>query len=437
MVKNGPPAHGELLRLALPNILSNLSVPLAGLVDLAILGHLEDVTPLAGVALGGLIFDFTYWGFGFLRMATTGLVAKAFGADDRSELAALFFRAFILALLIGAVLLTAQTGISRVAFWVLSGEDVVEQAGSAYFHARIWGAPFYMAGLAILGWLLGTHHVKSALIYSVVLNGANVVLDYVLIIRFGLGAAGAGYATAMAEFIGFLVGLFLIRHHWNGFPRFKVWMLGPREKLLGMLRLQRDIMVRTFCLIVTFFAFSNLSAAFGTVLLASNTILLRLLNTASYFIDGFSFSLESLAGRYAGAGRSGAVLRSLKLTLRWNMTVVTCFIMVLALFGKWLISGLTIHQPVIDSAAYHIPYLCVVLLFSGFAYIYDGFFLGLAQGAKLRTSMIVSTLLGFVPLAILARVTGRPEMLWWAMIGFMALRSLTLWRQARRDLQWQ
>ena len=187
------------MTLAVPNVLTNLTLPLAGLVDLAILGHLEDVTPLAGVALGTLIFDFAYWGFAFLRMSTTGLAAHALGAGDAEASAGVFFRSFGLAMLCGLLLITLRGPLALVGFYLLQGEPAVEQAGAAYFYARIWGAPATLGGYVIVGWLLGRQKARAALVYSIVLNGSNIVLDWLLVYKLGWGAAGAGYATMIAE----------------------------------------------------------------------------------------------------------------------------------------------------------------------------------------------------------------------------------------------
>lgn len=428
------PSQKEFLRLAIPNIITNLSVPIAGLVDVAILGHLEDITPLAGVALATLLFDYAYWGFAFLRMGTTGLAAKAFGGNDAQESAAIFFRAFCLALALGLVLITIQIPYATAGFQVLQGAPEVEEAGKAYFFARIWGAPATLGGYVVVGWLLGRQRADDALVFALVLNGTNVVLDWLFVFTFGWGARGAGLATMCAEVAAFLIGLGLVYRAWRGLPGFQMSFLFNGQAFKKLMVLNGNIMIRTLCLVSTFAIFTNISAIFGSVILAANTILLRLLSTAAYFIDGFAFALESLAGRFAGAGQWQAVKRSLNLSLGWNLIAVLVFLGGFQFFGAQILGQLTTHEPVIQASMQYIHWVSLVLILSGFAYIYDGFFIGLADGAQLRRSMIWATLIGFLPLAFFAKQQQAPHLLWLAMVLFMVFRTGTLGWFAHRQL---
>ncbi|MDJ0839331.1 MAG: MATE family efflux transporter [Acidobacteriota bacterium] len=422
----------RLLRLAVPNILTNLTVPLAGLIDVALLGHLEDITPLAGVALGSLIFDYLFWSFGFLRMTTTGLVAQASGAEDLESSAAVFFRALFFGLGLGIAILVLKNLIGAAGFAILEGGAAVEEAGLAYYHARIWSAPATLAHMAVTGWLLGRAHVRSALVLSVVLNGLNIVLNYIFIYELRWGAAGAGTATFLAETATFLLGLIMIRARWGRHPIPSLTKVFQREDVKDTLAFQANILVRTFCLVTVFSAFTNLSAHYGKIVLAANTILLRFLNTCAYFIDGFSYSLEALAGAYAGGGNDRAMKRALQLTLRWNIALIVFCNLLFLTRGEFFIGLLTHHAEVIAHASADLPWMCTALLFSGFAYIYDGYFLGLARGMLLRNAMLVSTLLGFLPFALAAIYLDNPDLLWWGMVSFMAMRALTLAPFTRR-----
>jgi len=287
--------------------------------------------------------------------------------------------------------------------------------------------------MVLNGWLLGRQQVKATLLYALLLNGTNIILDWLFIYQFRMGAAGAGYATMIASYVALIGALLMVARYWRGHPRFSFHFLRQWDRFKALLRFQGHILLRTFCLITAFSLFTNLSAGFSTVVLAGNTVLLRFLSTAAYFIDGFSFSLEALAGRFAGAGDWPGVGRALRLTLRWNTAITLCWILALALFGKQLIGTLTSLPPVIAWAQTHLPYLCITLLFSSFAYIFDGYFLGLSRGALLMRSMLLATLGGFLPFAILAEVTGRSDYLWWAMLGFMILRAASLGWAAFRD----
>ena len=249
--------HRRFLSLAIPNILTNLTVPLAGLLDMAFLGHQDTVLPLAGVALGAIIFNYLYWSFGFLRMGTTGLVANAYGADDREAQAAIFWRAMALAVLIGGLILLFQIPIGHLAFTLLDGDAGVEVAGKDYYHARVWSAIAVMGVYVCNGWLLGRQHPKVVLAISSLLNGLNILLDWWFIVILDWGAAGAGYATAIAEWTAFIAGLLWISNiRKRGLPRIPWQQILHWQAFGDMLRLSRDLMLRTFCLITTFAIFT-------------------------------------------------------------------------------------------------------------------------------------------------------------------------------------
>lgn len=419
--------HRRFLGLAIPNILTNLTVPLAGLLDMAFLGHLETVTPLAGVALATVIFNYLYWSFGFLRMGTTGLTASAYGADNREEQAAIFWRALGLAGAIGLIIVLLQTPIAALAFAALHGGAEVEAAGLDYYHARIWGAIPALGVYACCGWLLGRQHPKAVLLVATVLNGLNILLDWYFIVRLGWGSAGAGYATALSEWAGFATALLLIRHiRKRGLPAVPWRLIWQWSGVRDMLRLSRDLMLRTFCLITTFALFTNFSAGMGSVVLAGNALLLNFLTTTAYAIDGFAFALESLAGYYHGAKRQEFRKSALNMALGWSMFGAALFILAFGWQGEFLASLITIHEPVIVHAGIYMPYLCTLVLIAAFAYIYDGYFIGLARGDVLRDTMLFSLAVGFLPWVGLAHFRPSVEILWWGLLSFTALRGITL-----------
>lgn len=428
-----PLSHRRFLGLAIPNVLTNLTVPLAGLIDMAFLGHQDTVLPLAGVALATVIFDYLYWSFGFLRMGTTGLVAGAYGAGDRAEQAAVFWRALLLGGLIGLLIVLFQHPIGLGAFAMLQGGDAVEQAGRAYYDARIWGSIPALGIYVCTGWLLGRQHPGQALLIASTLSILNIALDWWFIMQLGWGAAGAGAATAISEWVAFALGLWLIQRIWRGglppIPWEGIRRLGA---FMPMLRLSANLMIRTFCLVTTFAVFTNYSASFGGVVLAGNAVLLRFLTTAAYGIDGFAFALESLAGYYHGAKDYATRDASLKMALKWSLLIVGIFLLALWWQAAALIGLLTIHQPVIDHALTYLPYLIALIAVAGFAYIYDGYFVGLAKGEVLRNSMVVSLVVGFVPWLVAISLSPTIALLWWSLLSFTAMRGLTLFWASRK-----
>ncbi|MCB1045133.1 MAG: MATE family efflux transporter [Acidobacteria bacterium] len=412
-------------------MLTNLTVPLAGLVDLALLGHLDRVEALGGVALGVILFDYLYWSFGFLRMSTTGLVAKAFGAQDDMNTKLVVWRSLIIAAIVGIAILVLQGPLMGFGFELLQGEVDVERAGLEYVHARIWGAPAALSVYVFHGYLLGRQRVGAALVLASVLNGANIIFDVWFIGFLGWGPAGAGLATMASEWLAVGTAMLLVRRDWPKQPLdFKrdIWRADAFKSLFA---LQTNILIRTFCLITSFAVFTNLSAMLGTLILTANAILLKLLGMAAYFIDGFAFALESMAGAYAGARKIQALRRALNLSLAWNVGCVLLFVALFAFLGESIIGALTRHDDVIAEAMRWVPWLCVVLLFSGFAYIYDGFFIGLTQGRTLRNAMLISTVVGFLPLAWWSHFESSPHLLWLSMVSYMAFRTATLGWAAR------
>jgi len=294
----GDSLYSDFFRLSFFNVLSNVTVPLAGLVDTAMLGRLPDIRFLAGVALATILFDYIYWSFGFLRMATTGTTAIALGRRNEQEAFEILYRSGTIALSVGALILVFQAPLREIGFALLTGSEGVELAGRDYFSARIWAAPFTLANFVLLGWFLGRAEGGRALVMTIAANVTNIVGDYILILRMGFDARGAGWATAAGQVVMFVVGLALL-------PRLHAWnwrRILDRDALLATFRMNRDILIRTVLLLSAFALFMNASTVLGTVVLAAHTLLVRLLSFAAYLIDGFAFALEGIAGRLWGAG---------------------------------------------------------------------------------------------------------------------------------------
>jgi len=424
------PALGRrFTRLTVLNILANLSVPLAGLVDTAMLGHLADLRFLGGVALGTVVFDFVYWSFGFLRMATTGLTAQALGGGDRDRLFGVLYRSLALAAILAAALLLGQVVLREGAFTLLQGAGPVKAAGRAYFDARIWAAPATLANFALVGWFLGREESGRALAMTVTANVINIVLDYLFILRFGWGATGAGVATALSQAAMLAVGAVLfVRASRDGGPAvpWRWRTVFERGELGSLLRLNRDILIRTACLVSAFAVFTSLSAALGTAVLAANTILIHLFYLVSYGVDGAAFATESLSGILRGAGDRLGLRRLVRLAMATGILLpVPCLLAVL-LIPESVFGLLTDHGDVIALASRYGAWLVPVLLLGAVAFIDDGLFLGMTAGPALRNAMLISVTVGFVPLAVLAHRAGSNHLLWAAMTLFMGTRAGTL-----------
>lgn len=423
-------------RLAIANILSNLLVPLAGIVDTAFLGHLADVHHLGGVAIASVIFNLVYWSFGFLRMGTTGLTAQAFGHRDTTAMNLLLLRNGLLAISLGLAILALQVPIREIGFWLLNAEPDIRQSGEAFFNARIWGAPAVLVNYVLLGRFLGCGQGWRVIVLSFVGNGGNILLDYWFIRQLGWESAGAGAATALSQGLMLLVGLSFLLYEvaiaqlWQ--LRHQLW---NRAAFAAILQLNRDIMVRTFALLLSFALFTNWSAAISSEILAANTLLLQVVTLTSYFVDGLAFATESFAGQFYGAGDA----RQLRMLLTWGLSFSVLFGFAIAaifgLFAQPLFALMTQHQAVIEQVRQQVGWLVPTLGLGAIAFLLDGYFLGLTAGKLLRNSTLLATGLGFLPLGITARVFSSSALLWLALASFMAIRAIALGSQIPQSLR--
>jgi len=420
----------EFFRLASINILSNLMVPLAGLIDVAFLGHLADIRHLAGVALATVLFNYIYWTFGFLRMGTTGSIAQAVGRDDHTEILIIGLRNSILAVFLGLVILLFQHPLREIGFALLSATPEVKSAGRLFFDALIWGAPATLINFVIFGWFLGSGMGKQVLLLSIVGNGANILLDYVLIVKYGWESVGAGVATAASQYMMATIGLFLIYRSISQSQGRDVRLLLQSaidpQALKAVFGLNSDILIRTLALISTFAIFTNISSAFGTVVLASNTLLLQIVTLAAYFIDGLAFATESFAGLFYGKGEADRLPPLVWASGSASLICGLSIGMIVAIFPTPIFSLLTRHLEVVLNSSAYVLWLIPVIGFGSIAYMLDGYFLGLTAGSILRKSTLIAALVGFTPLAILAWQSQNNHLLWLALTAFMLARSTTL-----------
>lgn len=419
----------RFLRLAIVNILSNLMVPLAGLLDVAFLGHLTDLHHLAGVALATVLFNYLYWTFGFLRMGTTGLTAQAVGRHEPETVWLILLRHVGLALAIGGVIVLLQTPIRAIGFSLLNAAPDVKAAGQAYFNGMIWGAPATLLNMVLMGWFLGREQSWQVLLLSIVNNACKVGLDYVLIVQWGWQSLGAGYATAISQSLMLLVGLGLVLREANWSTYMKLGArLGDWSALMAILRLNGDIVIRTFALVSAFSIFTTISSSFGTTVLSLNTILLQVITLAAYFIDGVAFATESFAGIFRGQGNVQQLRQLIGLGGGISLGLGVLFAVTYNLFPA-LFRLLTDHPSVLAEISTYVPWLLPILALGAIAYFLDGYFLGLTEGRILRQSSLMATCIGFAPMAAIAGYYRNVHLLW------LALALLMLWRAATLALQ--
>lgn len=428
-VINSIPTHRQIVTLAIPIILANSASPLLALTDIAVIGHFGAVEDLSAIALGTLLFSFIFWGFGFLRMSTSGFVAQARGRDDALDMVATIGRGLMLAFAIGIALITLQAPIISIAMQIFGADPATKIIAREFFSIRIWSAPATLALYVLMGFFIGSGAGRALLIAQLVLNGANVVLDILFAGVFAMGARGIALGTALAEWITlFAVGAMVWRRLYAQIivvrPQLRAVLLDAR-KLRALLAANGDIMLRTLALLSGFAIFTDRGARFGAETLAANHLLLQLVSFSAFFLDGFAYVAEALVGRAHGAGDRIAfravVLRSSQLAALTALLLAG----ILWLGGDLFIERLTTLEPVRVVARGFLPFCAVYVLLSFGAFQLDGIFIGTTQSRALRNAALIS-LVAFALLAFpLAAHFGNVG-LWSAFIGFVVIRALAL-----------
>ena len=422
--------RSTIARRAWPLILANCSVPLLGLTDTAVLGNLGTLVDLGAIALGALIFSFVYWGFGFLRMGTTGFVAQADGAGNTAEVRAVIIRSLMLASLTGVLLTSLQVPLAGAAFSLLGGGEQVEVTARTYFQIRIWGAPATLGTFVLVGVLIGLGESKKLLLVQLILNLLNIVLDVYFAGILQLGARGIAIGTLMAEWLAFIFAVILVtrllkKESQDEEPFLVPARLRDRQRLFAILSANSDIMIRTVLLVFSFAWFTNQSAIYGDDVLAANHILLQLISFSAFFLDGFAFVGESLVGQAIGARNLPLLNAAMWRTT--EMAIVTAIVLALIVgaCGKFIIAGLTDITQVQLLAEDMLKLAALYILVSIAAFQLDGFFIGATLTAQMRNASIVSTVLFLTAWWLLASRYGVAG-LWWSFIVYVLVRALAL-----------
>ena len=419
--------HRRIWRLAGPIIISNISVPLLGAVDTAVVGHLPGPEYLGAVAIGALIFSFLYWGFGFLRMGTTGLTAQAVGAARPGARQLILYRALVLGFAIAIVILALQSVVAWFAFRMVDASAAVEGLADTYFRIRIWGAPATLANYAILGWFLGLQNARIPLVLQVFTNGTNILLDLWFVLGLGWGVAGVAGATVLAEFAGLGLGaVFVLARVRNRGG----WRVGWRALFDGreigrMMAINVDIFVRTLCLIFAFAYWTAQSAKLGDTILAVNAVLANFNAIAAYGLDGFAHAAEALVGRAKGAGDRAGFSRAARVSMIWAGLCATLLSLTYWTMGELIVAVMTDLPEVRRLAADYLPWAVVLPMVSVWAFAYDGIFIGATRTRALRNGMLVSLAL-YLGAAHVGLEVWQNHGLWAALMLFMVLRAGTL-----------
>lgn len=423
-----PVTHRRVLKIALPIVLSNATVPLLGAVDTGVVGQLGQAAPIGAVGLGAVVLVSFYWIFSFLRMGTSGLAAQAHGAGDTAERTAVLLRALLIAFGAGFALILMQGALFWAAFRVAPASAEVETLARSYLALRIWGAPATIALYAVTGWLIALERTRGVLVLQLWMNGLNIGLDLWFVIGLGWGVPGVAIATLIAEWTGLALGLWLCRDAFGAAlaaARARIW---DSVALRRMASVNSDIMLRSVLLQGSFTAFLFFGAGLGDVTLAANQVLLQFLEITAYALDGFAFAAEALVGQAVGARSRPALHRSAVIAAKWGAGGAVGLSLIFALAGPAIIDLMTTAPEVRAMAQSYLWWLVVAPLIGVASWMYDGIYIGATATRDMRQAMILAVAIYVLSLAILLPAFGNHG-LWAALMVLNAARGLTLaWR---------
>ncbi|MBR0078702.1 MAG: MATE family efflux transporter [Bacteroidales bacterium] len=380
----------EILRLAIPSILANITIPLVGMVDVAIIGHISNASAIGGIAIGTMLFDLLYWNFGFLRIGTSGLTAQAFGQANPTKQVSIFAQTMSIAAVSALFVLAIQwLFVTGALYFVPCSEEVADFA-RRYFFVRIWAAPATLALMVFKGWFIGMQDTVSPMVCDIVVNVVNMVASYLLAVQTPLGIIGVAYGTVIAQYVGLFtaIGLLIVRYgdlfHEHGRD------IVLRDDLGRVFRLSGNLFVRSLCFMVVYVGFTVFATTYGDGELAVSTIMMKLFMLFSYFVDGFAYAGEALTGRFIGEGSGRQLRRAVRLLFVWALGVGLLFTFIYAATGDWSIRVMTSDPMVIATSHPYLIWLALMPLVSCAAFMWDGIYIGATAGRQVRDCMIVS-----------------------------------------------
>lgn len=417
--------HRRVLKIALPIVLANATVPILGLVDTGVVGQLGLAAPIGAVGIGAIVVSAVYWIFGFLRMGTTGMTSQAVGAGDTAEVRALLMRALMIGGAAGVVMIVLQMPIIWAAFSLSPASGEVEGMARDYITIRLYSAPAAVALFGITGWLIAQERTKAVLVLQLWMNGLNVSLDIWFVLGLGWGVGGVAFATVLAEWSGLFLGLWLCRDAFvNG--AYRDWArIFERARLRKMAVVNTDIMIRSVVLQAAFMSFLFLGAKFDDVTLAANQVLLQFVYITAYALDGFAFAAEALVGQALGAQARDVLRRSALLTSLWGGLIVLILSLLFALGGNWLVAVLSTSETVRDAARLYLPWVIAAPIIGIASWMLDGIFIGATRTRDMRNGMIISVIIYGLAVWQLSIYFGNHG-LWAALMVFFIARAVTL-----------
>ena len=417
----------QILQIALPSIVSNITVPLLGMIDVAIVGHMGSPVYIGAVAVGSMIFNLVYWLFGFLRMGSSGLTAQALGRRDFTEVTRLLVRSVSIALGIALLLILFQVPLKWLMFWLIGPTVDVVPFASTYFNIVIWGAPASLTLFSLMGWYIGMQNTRFPMMISIMQNIVNILASLTLVYGFGMKIEGVAFGTVIAQYAGLLMAVGLLARNYSRlFRYFRKDRLF--RKMGAFFAINRDIFLRTLCLVAVNLFFTAAGARQGAVILSVNTVLIQLYLFFSYFMDGFAYAGEALGGKAYGAHNITAFHETLRRLWMWMLIVTLAYTLLYMVGGSWIVALLTDEAQVIETSREYIWWAWLIPAAGCVAFIWDGIFIGITATRGMLVSSFVSALVFFAVYLMSEKSLGNHG-LWLAQIVYLAMRGIlqTIW----------
>ncbi len=417
--------RSEILAIAIPAIVSNITTPLLGLVDVAVTGHIGAALYIGAIAVGGAMFNMLYWLFNFLRMGTTGFTAQAYGSGSADRTSLILYRSLIVGLVIGLVMLLLSRPVGLFILEFLDADGPTQDLARRYFSICIWGAPAVLMTYSMSGWFLGMQNSKAQMWMAIVTNVINIAVSITLVFGFGWKIEGVATGTLSAQWIGFFTGVAILALKYRpAMPRLSD--IFELSQLLRFFRVNSDIFLRTACLVAVTLWFTHAGALAGTDILAANALLMQLFMLFSFFMDGFAFAGEALAGKYVGRADNSSLYTLVRSLLRIGLVCALFFSLVYFIAGERIIAMLAEDHGVVDTARRYLPWAVAVPLCGFLAFVWDGIFVGLVRTRSMLASMALA-LIVFFALYYMLRGTMANDGLWLAFNAYLLMRGIVLW----------
>ena len=427
----------QVFKLALPSIISNITVPLLGIIDLTIVGHMGDVIYIGAIAIGTMIFNVLYWLFGFLRMGTSGMTSQALGRRDLTEAMRLLVRSLTISTAIAAIFIVFQLPIRWMALTIMQPTEQIAEQAAIYFSICIWGAPAMLGLYGLTGWFIGMQNTRIPMLVSIFQNIVNIVASVTFVFGFGMKIQGVALGTLTAQWTGFLLALYCWKRYYGRLAEYN-WKddLFKRSTMVRFFAVNRDIFIRTLFLVGVNFFFISAGSRQGAIILSVNTLLMTLFTLFSYVMDGFAYAGEALSGKYYSAANKLAFDRVYNSLFAWGAIMAVVFTLVYAVGGNGFLMLLTNEAVVVQSAEAYFWWAVMIPIASVSAFVYDGIFIGLTATRGMLVSSVVSALVFFALYLALQTYLGN-HALWLAFIVYLGLRGGIQWLLYRRmHLNW-